>query len=106
MQTLDDAARLALELPEVSEGVRHGNRAWTVAGKTFAWERPFSKADRKRYGTVTPPDGDILAISAADLGEKEAILAGNPEAFFSIEHFNNYPAYLVHLNRVDDGALA
>lgn len=45
MATLDDAARLALALPEVSEGERYGMRTWSVASKPFAWERPFSKAD-------------------------------------------------------------
>jgi len=43
--SLDDAAHLALGLPEVTEGERYGTRTWLVAGKAFAWERPFSKAD-------------------------------------------------------------
>ena len=48
--SLDDAAHLALGLPEVTEGERYGTRTWLVAGKAFAWERPFSKADVRRFG--------------------------------------------------------
>jgi hypothetical protein len=99
MISIDEVGELALELPEVTEGERHGHRTWFVKGKGFAWERPFSKADIKRFGAEVPPDGPILAVSVADLGEKEAVLAANPKAFFSIEHFNNYPAVLIHLKR-------
>ncbi len=41
----------------VVEGERYGNRAWSVSGKAFAWERPFSKADIRRFGDASPPDG-------------------------------------------------
>ena len=74
MATVDDAARTARELPEVTEGERYGNRTWSVAGKGFAWERAFSKADIKRYGDAAPPDGPILAVRVADLGEKDAVI--------------------------------
>jgi hypothetical protein len=107
VQTFDDVARLTTELPEVTEGVEkhRGHRTWVVGGKAFAWERPFSKADIKRYGAQTPPDGPILAIRTADLAEKEAILAAGPDAFFTIQHFNGYSAYLVQLDRVSAEAL-
>jgi hypothetical protein len=107
VQTFDDVARLTAELPEVTEGVEkhHGHRTWVVGGKAFAWERPFSKADIKRYGDQTPPDGPILAIRTADLAEKEAILAASQDAFFTIPHFNGYAAYLVQLDRVSAEAL-
>jgi hypothetical protein len=103
--TIDDVARLALDLPEVVDGERHGNRTWFVGGKAFMWARPFSKADIKRFGGEIPPDGPILAVRVADLEEKGAALAGNPAALFTIPHFDGYSAVLVQLRAVSDRAL-
>ena len=97
MVSLDDVAQMALDLPEATEGSRHSNRTWSVNGKGFAWDRPFSKADIKRFGADTPPGGPILAVRVEDLVEKEAVLAANPGAFFTIPHFDNYPAVLIQL---------
>jgi hypothetical protein len=98
MLTMEDAASMALALPEVTEKERYGNRTWCVKDKAFAWDRPFSKADLKRYGDQTPPDGPILAVRVADLSEKEAVLAANSKGFFTIPHFNGYAAVLIALN--------
>jgi hypothetical protein len=95
--TLDDVARIAAALPEVTEGERHGNRTWAVDGKVFAWERDFSKADIRRFDDSTPPAGDILAVRVADLGEKEAVLDESRKGFFTIPHFDGYAAVLIQL---------
>ena len=100
MPTIEDAARIALELPAVIEGERRGTRTWSVAGKGFAWERPYSKADIKRFGDETPPAGPILAVRVADLDDKDALLAAQLAGFFTIPHFDGYAAVLIQLRNV------
>jgi hypothetical protein len=105
MATFDEVAAIALGLPEVTEGERHGVRTWFAGKKAFAWERPFSKADLRRFGDVTPPGGPILAVRVGDPGEKEAVLAAAPPGFFTIPHFDGYAAVLIELDRVPGEAL-
>ena len=105
MVRLDEVAKLATELPEVTEGERWGNHTWLVGGKAFAWERPFSKADIRRFGDAEPPAGPILAVKVEDLSEKEAVLAAHPDAFFTIPHFDGFAAVLIQLDVVDEDAL-
>ena len=99
--TLEEVAAIAAALPEVVEGERHGTRTWSVGKKkAFLWERGFSKADLKRFGDETPPDGPIVAVRVADLAEKEGILAAGEPGVFTISHFDGYPALLVQLKKV------
>ena len=100
MATFGDVEQIIADLPDVTEGTRFGNRTWFVHGKAFAWERPYSKADVKRFGDQTPPDGPILAVSVEDLEEKEAVLAAGRRGVFTIEHFSGYPAVLIQLRVV------
>lgn len=102
---MDDVSTMALTFPGVTEAERHGNRTWFVGKKAFAWERPFSKADIKRFGDTTPPEGPILAVLVGDLMEKEAVLEALPEAFFTIPHFDGFSAVLIQLCKVTKKAL-
>jgi hypothetical protein len=95
---LERAVEIIEELPQITDGLRYGERTWFVGRKAFAWERPFSRADLRRFGDEVPPTGPILAVVTEDLHEKEAILADPPPGFFTIEHFDGYAAVLIQLD--------
>lgn len=105
MASLDEAKALITALPEVTEGTRYGNPTWFVNKKGFAWERPFSKADIKRFGSEPIPEGLILALAVGDLADKAAVLEAGDDGIFTISHFDNYPAILIQLEIVDDEVL-
>lgn len=89
----------ASSLPGVIIGTKWGNRTWMIGDRGFAWERPFSKADLKRFGSETPPTGEILAVRVDSLDAKDALLAIAPPGFFTIPHFHGYAAILIELRR-------
>ena len=94
---LDDVDEFAGGLPGVTVAMKWGHRTWMVHGKGFAWQRPFSKADLKRFGDQTPPQGEILAVRVENLDAKDALLEISPPGFFTIPHFDGYAAVLIEL---------
>ncbi len=104
--SMNDAKTLITAMPEVTEGTRYGQPTWFVGGKGFAWERPFSKADIKRFGNEPVPSGPILAVAVEDLAEKAAALGAGNDGVFTIPHFDNYPAVLIELDVVAPSVLA
>jgi hypothetical protein len=97
--TWDDVRRLALALPETSEQSSRGLTHWVVKDKTFVWERPLRRADIAALGDQAP-DGPILGARVEHLGIKEALLASDPDVFFTTPHFDGFPAVLVRLERI------
>ena len=100
MASFDQVAAIAMALPAVTEADRGGTRTWFVAGKAFAWERPFRKADLARFGDEEPPAGPILAVRVASLDEKDAVLSVDRPGFFTIPHFDGYAGVLIQLDTV------
>ncbi|SDT07835.1 MmcQ/YjbR family DNA-binding protein [Microlunatus soli] len=99
MATLEDVRRIAMSLPETSEKVSWGSVMWRVKDRGFVWERPLGKRDREALGAAAP-DGEILGVRVADDGEKEALLQSEPDKFFTIPHFDGYPAVLLRLSTI------
>jgi hypothetical protein len=104
MADWDDVRHLALALPETSEGDTHGRIGWSVRGKGFVWERPLRPGDRAALGPAAP-DGPVLCAYVPDLGAKEALLAADPDVYFTTPHFDGFPAVLVRLERIDPDEL-
>ena len=105
MATWDDVRRIALALPECTEGVSRGWAMWRVRDKLFVWERPLLPGDLRALGKRAPP-GPILGVRTQDLNAKEALLAGEPRVCFTIPHFDGYPAVLVRLGTITSRKLA
>ena len=105
MATLDDARRLALALPGTAEKTSWGSLHWRVHDKGFVWERPLRKTDLAELGD-TAPTGDILGVRVADLGERDTLVAAEPDVFFTIAHFHDFPAVLVRLSAIGVDELA
>jgi hypothetical protein len=99
MATWEDVSRIALSLPEVSEQPLHDLRSWRVRDKLFVWERPLRRSDLRALGD-SAPTGPILGARVEHLVAKEALIADDPDVFFTIPHFDGYTAVLVRLERI------
>ena len=83
--TEDDVRRIALGLPATTEKPSYGTPGFRVKDKLFARIRE---------------EGDVLVLWCEDLGEKDTLVASDPEKFFTTPHYDGYETVLVRL-RVD-----
>lgn len=102
MATWDDVRRIALGLPQTSEVTSRENTQWRVADKLFVWQRPLRKSDHTALAALgrTAPDGPILGARVDHEGIKQALIEEDPDVFFTIPHFEGYPAILVRLEHI------
>jgi hypothetical protein len=104
MATWHDVAGVVGELQLTEERSPH---EWRVGKKLIAWERPLRRSDYDALTAlgVQPPQGDILGVRVADEGVKFALIADEPELYFTTPHFDGYPAVLVKLAAIDERGL-
>ena len=105
MATFADVRALALALPDASERSSRGHLQWRVRDKLFVWERPLRPGEVAELGAAAP-DGPILGARVEHLGAKEALLASEPEVYFTTSHFEGYAAVLARLDRIAADDLA
>jgi hypothetical protein len=72
---------------------------------TTSYGTPSLKV-RKKFMCRLRTDPDALVLRVSDMGEREALLQGQPEAFFTTPHYDGDPAVLVRLEEVDPTELA
>ncbi len=106
--TWDDVRRLVAAMPDTDEHASYGGLpSWRVHRKGFAWERPLRGADRAALGGAAPAEIEpVLGVLVADEGVKAALIADEPDVFFTTPHFDGYPAVLVRLERIPVPELA
>ncbi len=100
MADADDVRRLALRLPHVEE-IDCDGFDFRVAGKGFVWSYPEHVAGHHRVIRT-----DIAVLYVGDEAEKQALLLGEPEVFFTASGYTDWPLVLLRLPAVDAGRLA
>jgi hypothetical protein len=88
-----------MSLPESEERVSRERLQWRVGGKLFVWERPLRAKEVEELG-ARAPDGPIMGARVEHLHAKEALLAEEPEIYFTTSHFVGHPSVLVLLERI------
>lgn len=91
MPSWKDVLAIGSRFPGVEESTSYGTPALKVRGKLMCRMRT---------------DPDALVLRVIDLGEREALLQGEPDAFFSTPHYEGYPYVLARLETVEREQLA
>jgi hypothetical protein len=100
MADADDVRRLALALPDVTE-IDSDGFDFRVAGRGFVWSYP-----ERRPGKPRRIRTDIAVLFVGDEAEKQALLLGEPEIFFTAPGYAGWPLVLLRLARVEADRLA
>jgi hypothetical protein len=104
MANWKEVRRLALELPEATEVDSRGRAQWRVRDKLFVWERPLRPKEVEELGDLAP-QGPVVAARVEHLLAKEALLASEPDVYFTTSHFDGHPSILARLERLTANAL-
>jgi len=97
MADAQDVRRLALALPEVEE-IDSDGFDFRVGGKGFVWSYPEPGRPR-RIRT------DIAVLYVGDEAEKQALLLGEPDKFFTAPGYGSVPLVMLRLAQVDGARL-
>jgi hypothetical protein len=88
--TFDDVVALASELPGIETGTSYGTPALRV---------------RRKFMARLREDGDTLVLTPFDDIEQGALIATQPDVFYTTPHYQGHPTVLIRLSRIDPGDL-
>jgi hypothetical protein len=100
MADADDVRRLALSLPDVVE-IESEGFDFRYGGKGFVWSYPERGPGRRRVIRT-----DIAVLFVGDEAEKQALLLGEPEVFFTAPGYEGWPLVMLRLPAIDVDRLA
>jgi hypothetical protein len=100
MADAKDVRRLALGLPGVEE-IDSDGFDFRVGGKGFVWSYPERTPGKPRVIRT-----DIAVLFVGDEAEKQALVLGEPGAFFTAPGYDDWPLVMVRLDEVDRERLA
>ena len=103
MANQQDVRRIALSLPGAFQ--EEGRFAFAVENKGKAKGFVWVWLERIHPKKARVPCPGVLAVRVRDQAEKAALLAGDPDIFFTEPHYNGFPAVLVRLRAVTKAQL-
>jgi hypothetical protein len=89
-----DVRRLALALPEVEE-IDCDGFDFRVGGQGFVWSYPERVPGKPRVLRT-----DIAVVFVGDEAEKQALLLGEPDVFFTTPGYDGWPLVMLRLGQV------
>ncbi|HTZ92394.1 MAG TPA: MmcQ/YjbR family DNA-binding protein [Streptosporangiaceae bacterium] len=95
MADANDVRRLALGLPGVEE-IDSDGFDFRVDGKGFVWSYPERTPGKPRIIRT-----DVAVLYVGDEAERQALLLGEPELFFTAPGYDGWPLVLLRLAAVD-----
>ena len=100
MADAGDVRRIALALPGVAE-IDSDGFDFRVGGQGFVWSYPERKPGQRRVIRT-----DIAVLYVGDEAEKQALLLGEPDLFFTAPGYDGWPLVMLRLDAVDSARLA
>ncbi|MFD1367933.1 MmcQ/YjbR family DNA-binding protein [Actinoplanes sichuanensis] len=94
MSDADDVRRVALALPEVEE-IDSDGFDFRVSGRGFVWSYPERLPGKPRVIRT-----DVAVLFVGDEAEKQALLLGEPDMFFTTPGYDGLPLVMLRLERV------
>lgn len=91
MADADDVRRLALALPDVVE-IPSDGFDFRVLNRGFIWSYPERQSGRARVIRT-----DVAVLFVGDEAEKQALLLGEPELFFTTPGYDGLPLVMLRL---------
>jgi hypothetical protein len=100
MADADDVRRIALSLADVAE-IESDGFDFRVGGKGFVWSYPERLPGQRRVIRT-----DVAVLYVGDEAEKQALLLGEPDVFFTTASYDGWPVVMLRLEQVDNRRLA